>query len=130
MTKTRLFAAAMLTLAGCFTAAAQNAPGQNQEPPPVANKGTTVQAKCIDENDGYKRNGKQPMFVIELTNKCTRPMTCKVFAFITSARGIAQGHGTIKLAAAAPGQPTKGTFTMRAKGMGGNSQSDRECRAL
>ena len=53
MTKAGYVIAAALMLGGCFSAAAQNAPGQ--EPPPVADNGATVQAKCIDENDGYAR---------------------------------------------------------------------------
>ena len=93
-------------------------------------KGTTAQAACLDEQDGYKLRRKHPMFVIELTNKCETRMICKVYAFVISAHGTAQGHGTIRLAAAAPGQPSKGTFTMKAKAMRGSSHSDRECRAL
>jgi hypothetical protein len=121
----RILALAALILCAA-PAFAQTTPGQ--EPPPAAEKGATAQASCIDEDDHYTRNGKQPMFVIELTNKCAQRMTCKVFAYVTSARGAVQGHGTIRLAAVAPGQPTKGNFTMKAKSMGGSSQSDRECR--
>lgn len=126
MTKAGYVIAAALTLGGCFAAAAQNAPGQ--EPPPAADQGTTVQAKCIDENDGWiTRNGK-PMFIIQLENKCEQRLTCKVYAYVTSARGATQGHGTIKLAAKSKGAAAKGTFVMPAKKIGGSSQSDRECR--
>jgi len=128
MTKTGLIVAAALMLGGCFAAAAQNAPAPGQEPPPVADKGTTVQEKCIDENDGYTRRGGKPMFVIQLENKCEQRLTCKVYAYVTSARGVVQGRGTIKLAAKSKGAAAKGTFVMPAKKMGGNSQSDRECR--
>jgi hypothetical protein len=129
MTKARYVVAAALMLGGCFAAAAQNAPDAGQtppkaEPPPVADKGTTVQSKCIDENDGYIRRAGQPMFVIQLENKCEQRLTCKVYAYVTSAHGVSQGRGTIKLAA-----KSKGVFTMPAKAMGGNSQSDRQCRA-
>jgi len=123
MIKASYVVAAALMLGGCFAAAAQNAPASGQEPPPVADKGITVQEKCIDENDGYTRRGGQPMFVIQLENKCGQRLTCKVFAYVTSARGVVQGRGTIKLA-----PKSKGSFTMPAKMMGGNSQSDRECQ--
>lgn len=129
MTKAGYVLAAALMLGGCFAAAAQNAPDSGQtppkaEPPPVADKGTTVQEKCIDENDGYTRRDGKPTFVIQLENKCGQRLTCNVYAYVTSARGVVQGRGTIKLAA-----KSKGSFTMPAKMMGGNSQSDRECRA-
>ena len=52
----RLLAGVALML--CVVPAfAQNTPGQ--EPPPKADPGTTVQAKCIDENDHYKMNGRE-----------------------------------------------------------------------
>jgi hypothetical protein len=128
MTKTGYVLAAALMLGGCFAAAAQNAPDAGQtppkaEPPPVADKGTTVQENCIVENDGYARRGGKPMFVIQLENKCEQRLVCKVYAYVTSARGVVQGRGTIKLAA-----KSESSFTMPAKMMGGSSQSDRECR--
>jgi hypothetical protein len=122
----RLLVAAALMLCAA-PAFAQNAPA---EPPPQADRGTTVQASCIDENDGYEMRGKQPMFVIELKNKCEKRMSCKVFAFITSAKGMAQGHGTIEMAPKSGGAAATGRFTMKAKMSGGNSQSTRECKAL
>ncbi len=126
MTKARILALAVLLCAA--PAFAQNAPGQ--EPPPKADPGTTVQASCIDENDHYARNGKQPMFVIELTNKCEQRITCKVFAYITSAKGTAQGRGTIVLAAKSAGAAAKNSYTFQARMNGGNSQSTRECKAI
>jgi hypothetical protein len=127
-------AAVALLLSGCIAVAAQNAPasGQDkgQEPPPVADAGTTAQANCINENDHYKMSGRQPMFVIELTNKCEQRITCKVFAYINSARGPAQGRGTIVLAPKSRGAAAKSTYTMKTKMVGGNSISDRECRPL
>src|SRR5450755_3937448 len=114
----RLLAATALML--CATPViAQNAPGQ--EPLPQADPGTTVQASGTDENDGYEMRGKQPMFVIELKNKCEQRMSCKVFAFITSAKGMAQGHGTIVLAAKSRGAAATGRFSMKSKMTGGSS---------
>jgi len=131
MTKAaKYLAVAALMLAGCLSATAQNTPATGQEPSPVADAGTTAQANCIDENDHYKMSGKQPMFVIELTNKCEQRITCKVFAYINSARGPAQGRGTIVLAPKSRGAAAKNTYTMKTKMVGGNSISDRECRPL
>lgn len=121
-----------LVLALCISlpalAPAQNAPAA--EPPPQAEAGTTVQAKCINENDGYKLVGKTPHFVIELENKCEQRMACRVFAYVTSAKGAAQGRGTLVLAQASRGAAAKKSFTMRVKMIGGSSQSTRECHVL
>ena len=127
----RLFSAVALILSGCLgTAQAQTAPAPGQEPPPVADPGTTGQRKCIDENDGFKMRGKQPTFVIELANKCERRIKCKVFVYMTSAKGASQARGTLVLGAKSSGASAKKSFTMRAKMNGGSSQSARECRAL
>ena len=127
----RLTVAALL-LSGCFASAAsaQNAPAAGQEPPPVADAGTTGQLKCISEEDHYVRIGKGVGFRIELTNKCEQCITCKVFVYITSAKGPAQGRGTIVLAPKSRGAAAKNSYTMRAKMNGGSSQSTRECRVF
>ena len=94
-------------LSGCWPAAAQTQTRAASEPPPKADAGTTVQAKCIDENDHYVRSGKQPLFVIELANLCEQRMKCRVFAYVTSAKGAAQGRGTIVLAPKSQGAAAK-----------------------
>jgi len=130
MTKAKYCAVAALILAGCFTAAAQTATASGQEPPLVADKGTTIQANCIDENDHHVMRRKQPMFMIEFTNKCEQRFTCKVFAYITSARGASHGRGTIVLAPQSHGAAASGSYAFKTKSNGGNSISDRECRVF
>src|SRR5471030_1427320 len=128
MTKTaRLLAAAAVMLCAVPTFA-QNAPGQ--EPPPQADPGTTIQEKCLDENDTFTMRGTQPIFVIEMTNKCEQRISCKVFVYINSAKGPVQGHGTIVMAAKSKGAAAKASFTMKAKLNGGSSQSMRECKVI
>jgi hypothetical protein len=112
------------------TATAQNAPAAGQEPPPVADKSTTIQEKCIDEHDEIKFLDKQPVLTIELANKCEQRMACRVYAYVTSAKGVAQGRGSLVLAAKSYGAAAKNTFTMRVKMGGGNSQSTRECHVF
>src|SRR5450755_3154410 len=125
----RLLAAAAFVLCAA-PVFAQNAPGQekSQEPPPQADPGTTIQEKCLDENDTFTMRGKQPIFVIEMTNKCEQRISCKVFVYINSAKGPVQGRGTIVMAAKSKGDAAKASFTMKAKLNGGSSQSTRECR--
>ena len=123
----RLLAAAAFVL--CATPVfAQNAPGQ--EPPPKADPGTTIQENCLNENDTFTMRGKQPMFVIEMTNKCEQRISCKVFVYINSAKGPVQGKGTIVMAGKSKGAAATGRFSMKAKTNGGSSQSTRECKAI
>jgi hypothetical protein len=132
----KLLATAALILAGCLATNAEtvsqtlSAPAPGQEPPPVADKGTTGQLNCITEDDHYVSLGKGVGFRIELTNQCEQRITCMVFVYITRAKGPALGRGTIVLAPKSRGAAAKGAYTMKAKMNGGSSQSTRECRAL
>ena len=125
----RRLAGAALILCGCLTAAsAQNAAGQ--EPAPQAEPGTTAQSACISENDGWTRQGRGIVFSVELTNKCEQRLQCRVFAYVTSAKGAAQGHGTLRLAPKSKGQAAAQSWSMKVKMSGGSSQSARECRVF
>jgi hypothetical protein len=121
-------ALACLLACASFAARAQTAPAD--APAPKADAGLTIQANCIDEDDHYMRRGKTPMFVITFQNKCEARLRCRVFAFITSARGISQGRGIIVLAPKSAGAAAKNSYAMRVKMIGGNSMSDRECRVF
>jgi hypothetical protein len=94
----------------------------------VADAGTTGQSKCISEEDHYVCLGKGGGFRIELTNNCEQRLKCKIFVYITSAKGPAQGRGTIVLAPKSRGTAATNSYTMRTKMNGGSSQSTRECR--
>ncbi|HEY1474282.1 MAG TPA: hypothetical protein VGF53_09380 [Pseudolabrys sp.] len=119
----RLTGAALLLCGFAAAALAQPAP-------PKADAGTGAQSACIVENDGYKRSGQQPMFAIELSNKCEQRIKCRVFVYITSAKGPSQGRGTIVLAPISHGAAAKGSYVMKTKMIGGSSQSARECQAF
>jgi hypothetical protein len=127
----RRLAGAALILSASFTAAAQaQTAATRQEPPPQADAGTTGQSKCIDENDHYKMRGKQPTLVIELAHRCEQRLKCRVFAYVTSAKGAAQGRGTIVLAPKSQGAAAKMSYAMKVKMIGGSSQSARECKVF
>jgi len=121
--------AAAFALWGLLASTALAQPATGQQPPLKPDAGTTAQIECIDEHDGYKAAGKTPNFVIELENKCDVRMTCRVYAYVTSPKGTALGHGTLVLAPKSAGAAAKKTFSMRVKMLSGNSQSTRECRA-
>jgi hypothetical protein len=123
----KCLAGAALILCLASLAVAQTAA---PEPAPTPDPGTTGQSKCISENDHYIRLGKGVSFEIELTNKCEARIKCQVFVYITSAKGPAQGHGTVVLAAKSKGAAAKGSYRMKVKMNGGSSQSTRECRVF
>ena len=116
-----------LVLGGSFAAmaSAQNAPAA--PPPPTADAGTTVQAQCIAENDAFEVRDTKPALVIALENLCEQRMKCRVYAYVTSAKGAAQGRATLRLAPKSHGAPAKKSYVMRVKMLGGSSQSTREC---
>jgi hypothetical protein len=134
MSKT--FAVAALLLCGCFAAAAQNAPAAGQqppaavEPPPVADKGTTSQWVCIDEQTKYTGSGKHLFYRIELTNKCEQRLKCAIFAYLVSGKGPSRGHTTLILAPKSQGSAATKVFEVKIKSMGGLGTVTRECRAI
>ena len=130
MTHAAKCVAAALILCGCFAGAALAQTAPPAEPLPVADAGTTGQSNCISEEDYYVRLGKGVGFRIELTNNCEQRLKCKVFVYITSAKGPAQGRGTIVLAPKSRGAAATNSYIMRAKMNGGSSQSTRECRVF
>ena len=133
MTNTAKYLAGVaLILGGVFASAAlaQNAPAAGQEPPPVADEGTTSQLKCIADSSGFKRSGDSATYTIELANKCEQRLKCRVYAYITSSKGPVQGHATMILAPKSSGAAAKKSYVMKVKMMGGMAQSSRECRVF
>ena len=128
MTEIKTFAAAALIMCGLAVAASAQT---TAEPAPKADAGTTIQADCIDENDHYKMSGKQPIIIStgwSSSNKCEQRMRCRVFvAAYHLAKGVSQGRGTIVLAGKSGGAAAKGSYVMKARMIGGSSQSTREC---
>ena len=129
----KLLALAALTLS-VATASAQNAPpaGQEkgQEPPPVADKGTTSQYNCLDESEKHVASGKQIFYRITLTNKCEQRLKCAVFAYQVGSKGPSQGHGTLVLAPKSAGAKATQVYQLKIKSMGGMGTWSRECRVF
>ena len=132
MTKTAWFAAAALLLPGCFTVSAQNDPGQTPpkaEPAPVADKGTTSQLDCVDENNKHMGEGHRLFFRIAMSNKCEQRLKCAVFVAAYSSKGVSIGRTTLVLTAKSKGAPPQ-IFDFKVKGAGGMTSSSRECRVF
>jgi hypothetical protein len=135
----------MVLAARCLTAAAlmlcaapafaQNAPAQGQQPPqaappPVADKGTTAQYNCLDEDEKYARDGKRIVYRMTLTNKCEQRLKCAVFAYQVSSKGPSQGRGMLVLAPKSAGAKATQVYELKVKAMGGMGTASRECKAM
>lgn len=132
MIKITWIAAAALLLAGCLTVSAQTDTGQTPpkaEPAPVADKGTTAQLNCVDEDDKHMGEGHRLFLRITMSNKCEQRLRCLVFAASYSSKGISIGHATLVLAAKSKGAPPQ-VFDFKVKGGGGMTSSSRECRVF
>jgi hypothetical protein len=133
MTNTAKYLAGVaLILGGVFASAAlaQNAPAAGQEPPPVADAGTTSQLNCISDSGGFKRSGDSATYTVELENKCEQRLKCRVYVYITSSKGPVQGHATMILAPKSRGAAAKNSYVLKVKMLGGMAQSSRECRVF
>jgi hypothetical protein len=123
----------LLVTSALFGALAQNAPipdGQQapveQQTPDKANE----KPKCVTSNTAFKAKGTAATYEIELQNTCDIRLKCTIDAFVIGARGQAQGHGTVILAAAPKGQTTRKAFVMAVKSMGGMANVSHSCKQV
>jgi hypothetical protein len=137
---TALGLALLLGTGGLFGALAQGSVPDGQKPPaeqPEAAKPgekpgekPEEKPKCVTSNTAWRENGKSTMFEIELLNSCDVRLKCTVDAFVIGARGQAQGHGTIVLAAAPKGQTTRNVYAMKVKSAGGMANISHSCKSI
>lgn len=101
---------------------------EDAKPAPKAEPGTTAQSACIAQDTGWTRRGSNGIDLnVDLANRCAEPIDCRVFVYVTTAKGAAKGSGSLRLSGA--GQPrAKQRFTMKVPMAGGSVQSARECR--
>lgn len=86
--------------------------------------------KCVTSNTAWREKGKSITFEIELLNTCDMRLRCTVDASVLGARGQAQGHGTVVLAAAPKGQTTRNVYAMKVKSAGGMANISHTCKAI
>ena len=127
MTKTRIFAAALCLCASLTCAAAQNAPAAA---PPVADKGTTVQLNCIDEQGETRGDDGHLVRTIKLTNKCEQRLRCQAYAAAFGAQGVQRARAVLILAPKSKGAAATKTYTFKIKENGGMLTSTRHCRVI
>jgi hypothetical protein len=112
------------------------APSDGQKPPVAeeepakTDEAAGEKPKCVTSNTAWREKGKSIMFEIELLNTCDMRLRCTVDAFVMGARGPAQGHGTVVLAAAPKGQTTRNVYAMKVKSAGGMANISHTCKAI
>lgn len=109
-------------------AAAQSATSAGT--PPAPDSGVTAQTQCIDDSSGFQSKNGRNLFVISIANKCDKRLTCKIYAYVVTARGPASAKTTLILAPASADAVAKQTYAMRVKSPGGTAQISRECRVI
>lgn len=96
---------------------------------PAAEK-SEEKVTCVTSNTAWREQGKSTTFEIELQNICDKRLKCTVDAFVTGARGQAQGHGTVVLAAAPKGQTTRNVYALKVKSAGGMANISHSCKSI
>jgi hypothetical protein len=86
--------------------------------------------KCVTSNTAWREKGKSTLFEIELQNTCDQRLKCTVDAFVIGSRGQAHGHGTLILAPAAKGQPTRNVYALKVKSAGGMANVSHSCKTI
>ncbi len=119
----------------CFAGGtfAQDAAVPDGQQPPAeqsADQKPPEKPKCVASNTEFKEKGKTATFEVELENSCDERLKCTIDAFVTGARGQAQGHGTLILAAAPKGQTTRKAFVMKVKSASGTANVSHSCKSL
>ena len=105
-------------------------PPAAQEEPAKIDKATDDKPKCVTSNTAWREKGKSITFEIELLNTCDMRLKCTIDASVLGARGPAQGHGTVVLAAAPKGQTTRNVYAMKVKSAGGMANISHTCKAI
>ena len=132
MTNAAKFLAGAALMLFAVPALAQNDAGQTppkDEPPPVADKGTTSQLNCVEENGKHMGSGNHLFYRTEMTNKCEQRLKCRIFTAAYSSKGPSMGRATLVLAPKSQGAPPQ-IHDFKVKGAGGMTTSSRECRVF
>jgi hypothetical protein len=130
MTKIHFFAAVLILCGSYACANAQNAPVAPAAPPPVADKGTTVQLNCIDEEGETLGDYRHLVRAIKLTNKCEQRLRCQTYAAAYGAQGVQRGKAVLILAPKSKGVAAAKTYKFKIKEGGGMLTSTRHCRVF
>ena len=95
----------------------------------MADKGTTLQLNCVDENNHEVGRAMRSVYRIELSNKCEQRLKCEIFAYAITGKGPSKGRATLVLAPKSQGAAPQ-FYDFKIKGTGGMTTTSRECRVI
>jgi hypothetical protein len=124
-------AALTLLLAG-FTAtvSAQDSKVPDGESQPQAAQAEEEKDCVTDTGSGFRQDGRNASYVIELQNNCERRLKCEVSAFITTAKGQTSGESILFLAPKSAGATSRQTYAIPLRQASGMANVSRECNDL
>jgi hypothetical protein len=122
-------AARFLTAAAFLLCAAPTFAQTAAEPPPKAEKGTTLQLNCVDESNHDVGAAMRSIYRIELSNKCEQRLQCKIFAYAITGKGPSKGRATLVLAPKSHGAKPQ-FYDFKIDGTGGMTTVSRECKVI
>jgi hypothetical protein len=127
----RVAALTLLLLAGfAGSASAQNteAAPDGQTAPQAAQP--EEEKDCVTDTGGFRQEGRNASYVIELQNNCERRLKCEVSAFITTAKGQRSGESILILAPKSAGAASRQTYTIPLRQASGMANVSHECNDL
>lgn len=108
----------------------QQPPAEQQAEQKPAEQKPEEKPKCITSQTDFKQAGSQPIFEIALENSCDMRLKCTIDVSVMGSKGIAQGHTTLTLGAAAKGQSTRKVYVLKVKSLGGMASMSHECKKI
>jgi hypothetical protein len=107
----------------------QQPPAERTEQKPAEQK-PEEKPKCVTSQTDFKQTGDKPTFEVALENSCDMRLKCTIDVFVMGAKGMAQGHTTLTLGAAAKGQSTRKVYVLKVKSAGGMANMSHECKKI
>src|SRR5579864_4416385 len=97
-------------------------------PGSTARATSSVDAKCVTSDSGFKPADGRNWFEVGLKNVCGRRLLCSVDASVTDAKGVHTGKDTVAMPAGSKDKPSSGIYRLEVGAAGGMAQVDYLCR--
>jgi hypothetical protein len=96
--------------------------------PEGARASTSIAAKCVGSQAGFKPADGKSWYEVALKNSCPRRLLCTIDASVTDAKGVHAGKGSVALAAGSKDKPSDAVYRMEVGAAGGTAQIDFSCK--
>ena len=96
--------------------------------PAGARASTSIAAKCVGSEAGFKPADGKDWYEIALKNSCGRRLLCTIDASVTDAKGVHTGKGNVALAAGSKDKPSDAAYRMEVGAASGTADIDFSCK--